>query len=169
MMNLANPSLCFIHIARMFPFPWANELLEITQVGQPFTLCAGLCYPELVPLWETASCKHSLQTFQSPVGTLCTTWFNIQKFYVLTILCMYVFCMDHRTNSQWRTEGVVWGVQPPPPEIPNYSCLQNSWLGGHCPQIPVLSVLSWICWTPPPPNKIPGYATANSDYFSIQH
>jgi hypothetical protein len=25
--------------------------------------------------------------------------------------------------------------------VPNYSCLQNPWLGGHCPQIPVLSVL----------------------------
>jgi hypothetical protein len=45
--------------------------------------------------------------------------------------------------------------------VPNYSCLQNSWLGGHCPHIPVLSVLNWICWTPPP-NKIPGYATAGS-------
>jgi len=41
--------------------------------------------------------------------------------------------------------------------VPNYSCLQNLWLGGYCPQIPVLSVLNWICWTPP--NKIPGYAT----------
>ena len=43
--------------------------------------------------------------------------------------------------------------------VPNYSCLQNTWLGGYCPQIPFLSVLNWICWTPPP-NKIPGYATA---------
>ena len=25
--------------------------------------------------------------------------------------------------------------------VPNYSCLQNPWLGGYCPQIPVLSVL----------------------------
>jgi hypothetical protein len=68
------------------------------------------------------------------------------------------------------------GFNPPPPRnfdkvpkikktllyemkflVPNYSCLQNLWLGGHCPQIPVLSVLNWICWTPP--NKIPGYAT----------
>ena len=24
--------------------------------------------------------------------------------------------------------------------VPNYSCLQNTWLGGYCPQIPVLSV-----------------------------
>ena len=45
--------------------------------------------------------------------------------------------------------------------VPNYSCLQNPWLGGYRPQTPVLSVLNWICWTPPPPpNKIPGYATA---------
>ena len=41
--------------------------------------------------------------------------------------------------------------------VPNYSCLQNPWLGGYRPQIPVLSVLNWICWTPP--KKIPGYAT----------
>ena len=42
--------------------------------------------------------------------------------------------------------------------VPNYSCLQNPWLGGYRPQIPVLSVLNWICWTPPP-KKNPGYAT----------
>jgi hypothetical protein len=43
--------------------------------------------------------------------------------------------------------------------VPNYSCLQNPWLGGYYPQIPVPSVLNRICWTPPP-NKILGYATA---------
>ena len=45
--------------------------------------------------------------------------------------------------------------------VSNYSCLQNPWLGGYRPQIPVLSlssVLNWICWTPPP-KTIPGYAT----------
>jgi hypothetical protein len=77
---------------------------------------------------------------------------------------------DSGSMTQWRTEGVVWGVQTPPkfrnfdkvPKIkkiwlcemkfllPNYGCLQNPWLGGHCPPIPVLSVLNWICWTPPP-------------------
>ena len=30
--------------------------------------------------------------------------------------------------------------------VPNYSCLQNPSLGGYCPQIPLLSVLNWICW-----------------------
>ena len=40
--------------------------------------------------------------------------------------------------------------------VPNYNCLQNPWLGGYRPQIPVLSVLNWICWTPPPRTKFPG-------------
>ena len=35
----------------------------------------------------------------------------------------------------------------------NYSCLQNPWLGGYRPQIPALSVLNWICWTPPQQNS----------------
>jgi len=45
--------------------------------------------------------------------------------------------------------------------VPNYSCLQNYWLGGYCPQIPVLSFLCHQpnLFTPLPPNKIPGYAT----------
>ena len=36
--------------------------------------------------------------------------------------------------------------------VPNYSCLQNPWLGGYRPQIPVLSVLcpQLNLFTPPP-------------------
>ena len=38
--------------------------------------------------------------------------------------------------------------------VPNYSCLQNPWLGGYRPQIPVLSVLcpqlNLLTPTPPP-------------------
>jgi hypothetical protein len=37
--------------------------------------------------------------------------------------------------------------------VANYSCLQNPWLGGYRPQIAVLSVLNWICWTPPRKNS----------------
>jgi len=46
--------------------------------------------------------------------------------------------------------------------VPNYSCLQNPWLGAYRPQaaFSLSSVLNWICWTPSPPNKIPGYATS---------
>ena len=35
--------------------------------------------------------------------------------------------------------------------VPNYSCLQNPWVGGYRPQIPFLSVLNWIYWPPPSP------------------
>ena len=43
--------------------------------------------------------------------------------------------------------------------VPNYSCLQNPWLGSYRPQIPVLSlssVLNWIYWTPPSWTKFLG-------------
>jgi len=33
--------------------------------------------------------------------------------------------------------------------VPNYSCLQNPWLGGYSPFC-LSSVLNWICWIPPP-------------------
>ena len=39
--------------------------------------------------------------------------------------------------------------------VPNYSCLQNPWLGGYRPQIPVLSVLcpQLNLLNPPPQTK----------------
>ena len=45
--------------------------------------------------------------------------------------------------------------------VPNYNCLQNPWLGGYRHQIPILSVLcpQLNLLNPPPPIKIPGYAT----------
>jgi hypothetical protein len=35
------------------------------------------------------------------VVTICTAKFNIQQFYVLATQCMYVFCVDLRTNSDY--------------------------------------------------------------------
>ena len=51
--------------------------------------------------------------------------------------------------------------------VPNYRCLQNPWLGGYRPQIPVLSVLcpQLNFLNLPPPNKIPGYATGSYRRF----
>jgi len=43
--------------------------------------------------------------------------------------------------------------------VRNYNCLQNPWLGGYRPQIPVLCPQLNLLNIPPPPNKIPGYAT----------
>ena len=38
---------------------------------------------------------------KSPVVTLYTTRFNIHKSYVLPTECIYVFCMDLRTNNDY--------------------------------------------------------------------
>jgi hypothetical protein len=95
----------------------------------------------------------------------------------------YYVWSSYYVRSSGVPRGVVWGFNPHPkfrnfdkvPKIkkillyemkfivPNYSCLQNPWLrgGGTATRSPfsLSSVLNWICWTPPPPNKILGYAT----------
>ena len=53
--------------------------------------------------------------------------------------------------------------------VPIYSCLQNPLLGGYVPRSPfsLFSVLNWICWTPFPKKKNPGYATASGYQTTI--
>ena len=53
--------------------------------------------------------------------------------------------------------------------VPNYSCLQNPWLGGYAPRSPfsLFSVLNWICWNPPPPKKFLGTALVVKYKFLI--
>jgi len=40
-------------------------------------------------------------TYKTPVVILCTAKFNTQPFYVLPTQCIYVFCVDLRTNSDY--------------------------------------------------------------------
>jgi len=40
-------------------------------------------------------------TLYSPVVAICTTRFNSQQFHVLRTQCIYVFCVDLRTNSDY--------------------------------------------------------------------
>ena len=50
--------------------------------------------------------------------------------------------------------------------VPNYSCLQNPWLGGCCPLDPrSLCPQSSTEFVEPPLSKIPGYATGSSWCF----
>ena len=53
------------------------------------------CFMDLIE-----SCPFVL-TFQILRLTLCTASFNIQKFYILPTQCIYVFCVDFRTNSYY--------------------------------------------------------------------
>jgi len=41
------------------------------------------------------------EKYRHLVVTMCTTRFNIQQFHVLPIQCIYVFCVDLRTNSDY--------------------------------------------------------------------
>ena len=41
--------------------------------------------------------------------------------------------------------------------VPIYSCLRNAWVGCYRPQILVLSVLNWICWTTSEQNSWVGH------------
>ena len=45
--------------------------------------------------------KGCVVSLQIPVVTMCTARFNIQQFYVLPTQCVYVFCVDRRTNSDY--------------------------------------------------------------------
>jgi hypothetical protein len=42
-----------------------------------------------------------LARLKSPAVTVRTARFNIQQFYVLPTQCVYVFCVDLRTNSDY--------------------------------------------------------------------
>jgi hypothetical protein len=44
------------------------------------------------------------------VVTVCTARFNIHKFYVLPTQCIYVFCVDLRTNSDYLPYSINWLV-----------------------------------------------------------
>ena len=44
---------------------------------------------------------HSGNYMYRTVVTICTTRCNIQQFHVLSTQCIYVFCVDLRTNSDY--------------------------------------------------------------------
>ena len=44
---------------------------------------------------------HSGHYMYRTVVTICTTRLKLKKFYVLPTQCIYVFCVDLRTNSDY--------------------------------------------------------------------
>jgi hypothetical protein len=47
------------------------------------------------------NCLYIYITYQSSVVTICTTMFHTHKFYILPAKCIYVSCVDLRTNSDY--------------------------------------------------------------------
>jgi len=70
----------FIHFSRITSFPEYSEF----DPGPAF-----------------ASWRNSVLTFWCQVVTIRTIRFNIEQFYVLPTQCIYVFCVDLRTNSDY--------------------------------------------------------------------
>jgi hypothetical protein len=64
-------------------------------------LSATLLCPNLnvVPHIEGKTNSMACGADWRPVVALCTARFNMHKFYVLPTPCIYVFCVDLRTNS----------------------------------------------------------------------
>jgi hypothetical protein len=63
---------------------------------EPEVLCRHLALEQ--------NCKKStlkIQTSIKPRGHYMYHKFNIQQFYVLPTQCVYVFCVDLRTNSDY--------------------------------------------------------------------
>ena len=53
--------------------------------------------------------------------------------------------------------------------LPNYSYIQNPWLGGYRAQFPVLSALNWICCTPPSRTKFLGTPLIEQGHVFFQY
>jgi hypothetical protein len=70
--------------------PHLSYLVSETFLHMPQTLQSKV--------W-TARSQHL--TLCNIVVTICTAKFNIHKFYVLPTHCIYVFCMDLRTNFDY--------------------------------------------------------------------
>jgi len=49
----------------------------------------------------TTMFKHCVANSLQPSGHYMYHQFNIQQFYVLPTQCIYVFCVDLRTNSDY--------------------------------------------------------------------
>ena len=54
-----------------------------------------------VQRWKYQKYITKLLTFQSPMVAICINTFNIHKFYVLPTQCIFVFCVDLRTNTSY--------------------------------------------------------------------
>ena len=52
---------------------------------------------------QKVNCKFLNVNPLKPSGHYMYRQFNIQQFYVLPTLCIYVFCVDLRTNSDYFT------------------------------------------------------------------
>jgi hypothetical protein len=59
------------------------------------------CHSDCTQIGRLIFISYSYLTFESLRLILYTNRFNVQKFYVLPTRCIYVLCVDLRTNSDY--------------------------------------------------------------------
>jgi hypothetical protein len=69
--------------------------LNFQPMGDEVNNIPGSSSPYFLVVWYL--------NFKKLAYTLCTNRFNIQKSYILPTLCIYVFCVDLRTTSDYFT------------------------------------------------------------------
>jgi hypothetical protein len=62
----------------------------------------GFCVKSSAGFWQSDVAKKNCSVpTEQPSGYYMYRQFNIQQFYVLLALCIYVFCVDLRRNSDY--------------------------------------------------------------------
>jgi len=89
---------CYEEWLRRLIAPWLDHLVW-TDV-RVFSYRQRISYRAVSRPSRYPQCEWHL-TLWTPVVTICTARFNIQQFYVLPTQCIYVFCVDLRTNSDY--------------------------------------------------------------------
>jgi hypothetical protein len=97
----------FIYNSRMFCphsvfvcFVWISEQIAIISL---FNINWLVFITETVCVYcaVRTECLHIIQIPLKPSGHYMYHQFNIHQFYVLPTQCIYVFCVDLRTNSDY--------------------------------------------------------------------
>ena len=98
------PAFCLSSSVQMASVP--TKLLIKQFLEREYKSCVKFCcllFLCFVAQWSGRISRTAISCLQTPKPeiTLCTTRFNIKKFYVLPTQCIFVMCMDLRTNSDY--------------------------------------------------------------------
>jgi len=81
---------------------WLKDLTLLFYSENVYCMCSEMY---IVIKWHGNTCAggYTHKSYQplQPSGYLCTARFNMHKFYILPTQCIYGFCVDLRTNSDY--------------------------------------------------------------------
>jgi hypothetical protein len=93
-----------LNISQLNPWPCTPQrytVLHYISIPGVWSKKSPLLLLEVSNAKPSGSMFYTILHPQSPVVTARTARFNTQQFYVLPTECVYVFCVDLRTNSDY--------------------------------------------------------------------